>query len=199
MSDGTCEAPGCDKPRKTRDKLCSMHRARWSRHKTFDLVGHKPVPLSESIEARIERADGCWGWTGYYDMHGYAKLRRGKQNLVIHRWMYERHVGPLVDGLVIDHACGNTRCVNPDHLRQVSIKQNVEHFTAPLRSHNTSGYRGVTFHKPSGLWMARVKSGDQSHASYHRTAEEAAAAAQEARLALHTHNDLDRMSLVRGV
>ena len=36
MSDGTCEAPDCDKQRKTRDKLCSMHRARWSRHKTFD-------------------------------------------------------------------------------------------------------------------------------------------------------------------
>ena len=39
MSD-ICRVDGCDKERdiKKASKLCSMHRSRWSRHKSFDLV-----------------------------------------------------------------------------------------------------------------------------------------------------------------
>lgn len=194
MNERTCRAPGCAKPTKKRDTLCSMHRARWSRHQTFDRVG-RIVPLDGSIEAKVIRAEqGCWEWSGAHDSKGYAKLRRGTQNIPIHRWMYEHHVAPLVDGMVIDHACRNPGCVRPDHLRQISVKENVEHFTTSLRSHNTSGYRGVSFHKPSGLWTARVKSGGVVRMTYHKTKEEAADAAVELRLAMHTHNDLDRAS-----
>lgn len=190
----TCSVPDCDKPKKKRSGMCSMHTARWSRNKTLELVDREPPPLADSIEQRVIRSAGCWTWCGYHDRNGYAVFRRGDQNIRVYRWMYERHVGPPVEGLVIDHACRNASCVNPDHLRQITVKQNVEHFTTPLRSSNTSGYRGVSFHKASGLWVARVKSGDQTRATYHKTKEDAGAAAHRMRLAMHTHNDAERAS-----
>jgi len=106
--------------------------------------------------------------------------------------MYQKYVGPLIDGLMIDHMCGNRGCVNPDHLRQVSNQANVQHFIKPVRSHNTSGYRGVHFHAASGLWVANVTVRGKRFLTYHKTIEEAAAAAVELRLKHHTHNDRDR-------
>lgn len=196
MTNDTCYVPDCEKRRKPERRYCSMHCARLSRNGTLDYVGNKPIPIEQAIEARVLRGPGCWTWTGYVNRDGYAKLRRGKDNISIHRWMYERMVGELVDGMVLDHACRNRGCVNPAHLRQVTTKQNVEHFTTAVRSNNTSGYRGVRFHRASGLWMASVKSGDVVQTTYHRGKLEAAKAAREMRLVMHTHNDLD---IVRGV
>jgi hypothetical protein len=42
-----------------------------------------------------------------------------------HRWMYEQKIGPIPKGLVIDHLCRNTRCVNPDHLEPVTRGENT--------------------------------------------------------------------------
>lgn len=36
-----------------------------------------------------------------------------------HVWIYEQARGPVPDGLVVDHLCSNTRCVNPLHLEAV--------------------------------------------------------------------------------
>ncbi len=38
--------------------------------------------------------------------------------------MYERHVGPIPDGLDIDHLCLNTVCCNPTHLEPVTRDEN---------------------------------------------------------------------------
>jgi hypothetical protein len=42
-----------------------------------------------------------------------------------HRWSYRYHVGPLIDGLHLDHLCRVRNCVNPYHLEQVTPEINA--------------------------------------------------------------------------
>jgi len=43
----------------------------------------------------------------------------------VHREIYELFVGPIPDGLDIDHLCGNKGCINPEHLEPVTRSENV--------------------------------------------------------------------------
>jgi len=42
-----------------------------------------------------------------------------------HRAMYEREVGPIPEGLQLDHLCRIKGCIRPDHLEPVTGKINV--------------------------------------------------------------------------
>lgn len=72
---------------------------------------------------------GCWLWTGLVGTNGYGAThvrgRDGVTVLMAHRMSYEFYVGPIPEGLVIDHLCRNTRCVRPDHLEPVTNQENV--------------------------------------------------------------------------
>ena len=71
---------------------------------------------------------GCWLWTQTLDTGGYGIIgyqgQRGPIREKAHRlgWMLLR--GPIPQGLVIDHMCRVRSCVNPDHLRVVTMKVN---------------------------------------------------------------------------
>lgn len=60
---------------------------------------------------------GCWTWTGTVkaDWNYGVTSWQGRQVLV-HRLSHELFVGPIPEGLTIDHLCENTLCVNPAHL-----------------------------------------------------------------------------------
>jgi hypothetical protein len=77
---------------------------------------------------KVWQGDGCWLWTGRPNRQGYGVLREGpsgSRTLRAHRFSYELLVGPILEGLVIDHLCSNTMCVNPDHLDSVTQAENV--------------------------------------------------------------------------
>jgi hypothetical protein len=81
--------------------------------------------------------------------------------------------------------------VKPAHLRLANNKQNNEHHG--IRSDNTTGYRGVSFHKKLGKYTAKVQHHGKTHyAGSYETAELAAEAARQLRLRLFTHNEYDR-------
>jgi hypothetical protein len=116
----------------TRERRLRLQREATARYQArkrgedVPLLPHGPAarPLSERFEAGVIRAaDGCWEWSGTHDPAGYAKLsfrRDGKKILIgVHRLAYELHIGPIPDGLVIDHLCRNPGCVNPEHLEAV--------------------------------------------------------------------------------
>lgn len=66
-------------------------------------------------------ADGCWVYGGQKNRQGYGQYAGKKA----HRLMYEIFVGPIPDGLVIDHLCRNTSCVNFSHLEPVTQRINT--------------------------------------------------------------------------
>lgn len=68
---------------------------------------------------------GCWIWTGAINHNGYAHVRIGGAIQRAHRVSYEHFVGPIPEGLVLDHRCRNRHCVSPHHLEPVTQKVNV--------------------------------------------------------------------------
>lgn len=72
---------------------------------------------------RVSR--GCWNFMGYRTSSGYGQLwYRGKLNFA-HRISYVRSIGPIPKGLIIHHICENRRCINPEHLKPVSMGLNT--------------------------------------------------------------------------
>jgi hypothetical protein len=99
--------------------------------------------MDESTRERFERkavknATGCWGWTGrFFTTTGYTMFhmispKHGRwQPTTGHRVAYELYVGPIPEGLVIDHLCRNRGCVNPAHMEPVTRGENVRRGEAP--------------------------------------------------------------------
>ena len=101
-----------------------------------------PVPgTSETFAARffswVDFTGDCWEWTGAKNK-GYGVIGRGGRGTGIeqaHRAMWTMLVGPIPDGLQIDHHCRNHICVNPDHLEPVTAAVNKERGFSPPRLH----------------------------------------------------------------
>jgi hypothetical protein len=77
-------------------------------------------PFCASFEERGET--GCWEWTLSRKGKRYAQVT-GKK-ILLHRLMYEVHIGQIPEGMEIDHLCGNTWCCNPGHLEPVTHAEN---------------------------------------------------------------------------
>jgi hypothetical protein len=92
--------------------------------------------LVDRFWSKVDRRseDECWNWTAAVTTGGYGEildrtidnggLFQGKQ-FAAHRLSYELAYGRIADGLVIDHECGNRKCVNPQHLVATSIHHNA--------------------------------------------------------------------------
>lgn len=66
----------------------------------------------------------CWVWRGSHNGHGYGLMRHKDGNFYVHRLSYELNIGPIPDGLEIDHLCRNPGCLRPEHLEPVTPQEN---------------------------------------------------------------------------
>lgn len=67
---------------------------------------------------------GCKVWQGPKKHDGYPKTHVVNQTCFTHRLMFLLAKGPLISGMQIDHICGNPSCINPEHLEQVTPREN---------------------------------------------------------------------------
>lgn len=68
---------------------------------------------------------GCWEWQTGTSTRGYGVARVNGRSCLAHRAVYQALVGPIPEGMVLDHTCLNTICVNPAHLQVVTQAENT--------------------------------------------------------------------------
>lgn len=135
----------------------------------------------------------CWEWTASIGPDGYGMFKMNGRAHKAHRISYGFTHGLIPDDKCIDHRCRNRACVRPDHLRLVSKGQNSQH--RDLDKHNSSGYRGVSWHKASETWAVYATcAGKRVFGGYFADIDDANRAARALRNSLFTHNDLDRIA-----
>lgn len=92
---------------------------------------------------------GCWEWAGNcHPDSGYGRVWFSKNDdRLAHRVCYEWAVGPIPEGLTLDHLCRNRRCVNPSHLEPVTNTENVMRGFSPaaVNARKRTCWRGHPF------------------------------------------------------
>lgn len=88
-------------------------------------AGRVPFPAARFWPRVVAGPNCCWIWTGATTVKGYGQISIENRNRRTHRVAYEHFVGPIADGLTIDHLCRNVACCNPDHLEAVTVRENT--------------------------------------------------------------------------
>ena len=78
----------------------------------------------ERFLTKVDVTNTCWNWLGHENSGGYGSSGRvpGSRSTPekAHRRAYRLLVGQINAGMYLHHTCGNKRCVNPEHLQQLS-------------------------------------------------------------------------------
>lgn len=137
-----CCIDGCERKRVSRRGWCHTHYEHWR------LYG-EPISRRPTLEERFwdkvnkDAPSGCWEWT-VATVYGYGRFGIAGRAMSAHRVAYELLVGPIPEGLQLDHLCRNPACVNPGHLEPVTGRENV------LRGDTFAARQAAITHCPAG-------------------------------------------------
>jgi len=109
------------------------------------LIGRntKGIDMMPILRERMDRLTvrdtetDCWFWKGEITNMGYGRIRVKGKNIGAHRLAFELAKGKIPEGMLVLHSCDVRSCVNPDHLRVGTQKQNQE--DARLRNRTCFG------------------------------------------------------------
>lgn len=82
------------------------------------------IPVYRRFWSKVDAFGVCWEWTAA-TAQGYGRFGVGSKVVLAHRWAWQSLVGPIPEGVELDHLCRNRACVNPDHLEPVPHAVNV--------------------------------------------------------------------------
>lgn len=117
------------------------------------------MPLDATIQD-IERfankftaSGGCWEWFAASNQDGYGCFRFKGKTYSAHSFIYQVLKGILAENLVVDHSCNNPKCVNPEHLKAMTQRENILKSTgiAAIRARQTVCKYGHEFSTPKWL------------------------------------------------
>lgn len=78
-----------------------------------------------TLYARVLGAESCWPRPITMSPGGYSRVTGGTYGMMYaHRLAYTKLVGPIPEGLTIDHLCRVKCCVNPQHMECVTLAEN---------------------------------------------------------------------------
>ncbi|HEY6021612.1 MAG TPA: HNH endonuclease signature motif containing protein [Candidatus Paceibacterota bacterium] len=117
----------------------------------------------------------CWPWLASTSDAGYGAFSVGKRYINAHRFAYESIIGPIPDGLTLDHRCRNRACVNPAHLEPVSRGENT------LRGKTITAANRAKTHCPKGHEYTPENTYNWSNRRVCKTCHKAKTAAQRVR------------------
>lgn len=118
-------SPDARRARLTPERLAKLHASR------------RTIPLEGRFFEKVDRDQvgaGCWEWTAARRHFGYGVIWLKGRLEQAHRvsWMIAGRELPPKE-LCLDHMCRNPACVNPNHLRIVTYRQNgTENNDSPL-------------------------------------------------------------------
>lgn len=192
MDKPICSFEGCEKEKHAKD-LCAGHYQQGLKGQELHPLGKRSMTHrmtdAERFAFYTRKSGGCWVWAGNLMPDGYGRIRFGGAFQQVHRISYQLEVGPIPAGAQIDHTCHNRACINPDHLRIVTNKQNQENQSG---SHvgSRSSHRGVSWYSKTGKWRAQIGHNYKLiHLGYFDDEQEAARVVEQKRMELFTHSD----------
>ena len=84
------------------------------------------------IPAHRPELGPCWLWTGdRWGFYGSFRTTSNGDRALAHRVAYELVIGPIPDGLQLDHLCWTRLCVRPSHTEPVTPRVNTMRSTSP--------------------------------------------------------------------
>ena len=109
--------------------VLSLDVAAWPSMDAFTYMLQSGTEYAVSVRAvqRFQRQTGrlpggCWVLRN--QTTGYAHFKLAGYWVAAHRFAYRAFVGPIPDGLDLDHECCNAACVRPSHLTPVTKADN---------------------------------------------------------------------------
>lgn len=126
--------------------------------------GFPARPITRFSTRVAVQPDGCWLWTGHLFKSGYGQFSIGTRCVRAHRFAYELFLGPIPDGMQLDHLCRVRACVSPLHLEPVTARENTLRGDSPSsinarKTHCIHGHAltGANLHvRPDGTRRCRT-------------------------------------------
>lgn len=140
--EAVCAVAECERPAYGRG-YCTLHYQRFVKwgDPLLTYTPKRGLDVETRFLTYVDKSGVCWQWTGHIARTGYATFYDGRSHRA-HVWAYTHWVGPIPEGLQLDHLCRNKSCVWPDHLEPVTQAENMHRIPGwgPAKTHCKWGH-----------------------------------------------------------